>query len=512
MNNSIAECIIFFVIIIKYAICTDTLVSVRTKLGDVQGYSISSNTKGEHLRIFLGIPYAEPPVGNLRFAKPVEKVPWKPTVLKALKFGASCPQPKSFLRRYSLGNNYDRFDEDCLYLNIYSPTNLTSPGTKYPVMVWIHGGSYKFGSGTEYDGRVLSQKGVVVVTMNYRLGALGFLSTDDNEATGNQGLLDQVLALEWIQQNIESFGGNAAKVTIFGQSAGGGSVSLHTFSPLSRGLFRSVIPQSGCALSPWSIYRPPFSIKTYADELASKLQCQFTSSSATVACLRNKSAQEIAETYIAGPPMIAAFAPRVDGYFITDLPENLLHKGDYNHNISVLTGFVPNESADEIPTNFDNGVGYTADHYRQLMGYWSSRFRNSAAVDKAVLCEYKDVYANEEKYLSLFMEMKSDYGYIIPHILMARKYADAGVFTILYEFDFRSVHYPEPKWMGIIHAAELYYLFGSPFFNTLPCPGNPKDTCPQTWYTYQTSWSDTDRKVSEYVMSFWTGFAKNPKM
>lgn len=199
--------------------------------------------------IFRGIPYAAPPVGDRRWREPAPAVAWT-GVRSADKPGKNCIQDQVY-------SDIDAFaagiSEDCLYLNVWTTT--TNAGANRPVMVWIHGGGYTAGYGDEprHNGTRLAQKGAVVVTLNYRMGAFGFLAhpalaAESNGASGNYGIMDQVAALQWVQRNIAQFGGDPAKVTIFGESAGGNSVGALIASPLARGLFRGGILQSGTAL------------------------------------------------------------------------------------------------------------------------------------------------------------------------------------------------------------------------------------------------------------------------
>eukprot|EP00163_Fabomonas_tropica_P011007 TRINITY_DN2142_c0_g1_i3.p1 TRINITY_DN2142_c0_g1~~TRINITY_DN2142_c0_g1_i3.p1 ORF type:complete len:317 (-),score=67.20 TRINITY_DN2142_c0_g1_i3:80-1030(-) len=207
--------------------------------GPVRGYT------SEGVNIWKGIPYAAPPVGDLRFKAPQPAAPWD-NPYDATYTREVCPQFKQDFVMWG--------SEDCLYLNVYSPENATS-SEPLPVMVWFYGGAYIFGDGYElgwYDGRNLARKrNVVIVTMNYRLSAFGFLGLkaladeDPNGSTGNYGVQDQLLALKWVQANINNFGGDPKQVTIFGQSAGGFSVCWHMVNPASAGLFRAAIMESG---------------------------------------------------------------------------------------------------------------------------------------------------------------------------------------------------------------------------------------------------------------------------
>lgn len=198
--------------------------------------------------VYKGIPYAAPPVGELRWKEPQPAEPWK-EVRPCTEFGPACPQPSSDDQGGFMA--VGETSEDCLYLNVWSPAE--TPGERLPVMVWIHGGAFRTGAGSQavYDGVNLAEKDVVVVTINYRLGPLGFfahpLLTEEspNGSSGNYGLLDQVAALEWVERNIASFGGDPDNVTVFGESAGAMSICDLMASPLAEGLFDRAIVQSG---------------------------------------------------------------------------------------------------------------------------------------------------------------------------------------------------------------------------------------------------------------------------
>jgi len=218
-------------------------VIVQTRHGKLEGFSSGG------LQVFRGVPFARPPVGDLRFRPPEAPEPWT-GVRPASEFGASAQQGDLFAQVY--GWDIGKRDEDCLYLNVTTPG---ADAARRPVLVWIHGGIYIVGSGSQglYDAETLVQRGdVVVVTINYRLGAFGFLHLNDLlgrefGASGNAGTLDQLAALRWVRDNIEAFGGDPANVTIFGESAGGMSVATLMGMPSAAGLFRRAIPQSGAA-------------------------------------------------------------------------------------------------------------------------------------------------------------------------------------------------------------------------------------------------------------------------
>ncbi|HSZ17809.1 MAG TPA: carboxylesterase family protein, partial [Terracidiphilus sp.] len=218
---------------------------VKTQEGKIQGKTINN---GE-VKAFLGLPYAAPPSGELRWKAPEPPAKWKGT-RDATKFGAHCAQGRVFDDMVFQDSGPS---EDCLFLNVYAPADATDK-SKLPVMFWIHGGGYAGGASSEprHNGDFLPLKGVVLVTINYRLGVFGFLVTDElakegNGAAGNYGLLDMIAALEWVKGNIQNFGGDPGNVTIFGESAGSFAVSTLMASPLAQGLFAKAIGESGAA-------------------------------------------------------------------------------------------------------------------------------------------------------------------------------------------------------------------------------------------------------------------------
>lgn len=233
--------------------------TVHTKHGSIVGKQVELLDK--RINVFSGIPYAQAPVGDLRLRKPVPYPPWNVT-LNATRRPHQCRQnPHEWP---PLPGKSSNCSEDCLYLNVWAPADVV-PGELRAVMVWIHGGDFILGSSSwdYYDGSMLAAYGeVVVVSMNYRLGRLGFLNAGSDQAPGNQGLYDQNLALQWVRDNIFYFGGNESAVTLFGQDAGAASIAMHMMSPVSSGLFKRAIMQSGGAFwklresSMWSGHVP----------------------------------------------------------------------------------------------------------------------------------------------------------------------------------------------------------------------------------------------------------------
>ncbi|CAC5416317.1 Cholinesterase,Putative inactive carboxylesterase 4,Venom carboxylesterase-6,Juvenile hormone esterase [Mytilus coruscus] len=302
-------------------------VTIKTRLGNINGTKEPTPDYTTSVYKFYNIPYAKPPVGNLRFAKSEPYGRWNGT-LNATSLGLACMQAPEPYPMFT----YNGFSEDCLQLNIYVPNNISS-NIKRSVMVWIHGGAYQFGSGTLYNGTMLAARGdVVVVTINYRLGIFGFLSYNDTSARGNFGLWDQILALQWIQENIADYTGNPSSVTIFGESAGGFSVSLLSVMPSIKGLFKRVIAESGVADSFFALTDDSKLVSVALSDAVGCIYDPITKNyNAMLNCMRSKKAGDILKTLdtlatdIETSIRVAIpLAPVIDGELFNDLPSKVL--------------------------------------------------------------------------------------------------------------------------------------------------------------------------------------------
>ncbi|XP_030569634.1 venom carboxylesterase-6 [Drosophila novamexicana] len=279
---------------------------------------------GRHMRAFMGIPYALPPLGDLRFRPPVEQPAWQGERL-AVKDAPVCMQRDPFRRDMTIEGS-----EDCLYLNVYTPDPVAAE--PLPVMVWFHGGGWQCGSGISsfYGPDFLLEHDIVLVSANFRLGALGFLSTETLDCPGNNGLKDQLQVLRWVHANIAAFGGDPHSVTVFGESAGGASVTYHMLAEKSRGLLHRAIAQSGTYFNPWAQPAHDGVAAQRALKLSELLNCSDAGNdwSAKLKCLRDKPAEDIvAKLYdmfvwdfdpmIPFPPVIE---PEHEGAFLTLRP------------------------------------------------------------------------------------------------------------------------------------------------------------------------------------------------
>ena len=320
-------------------ILVDVASSDGAELGRMMGVvqTADGGVGGRRVWAFKGVPYAVPPVGERRFTYSEVLDDWgDETQLNATTPPPACPQtgypPQDILTPAS-------YNEDCLFLNIFAPENDSSSTESLPVIVFLHYGIYASGAGVVFDGTTLaSYANAVVVTPNYRIGALGFLSTSDDAAPGNYGIMDVVTALRWIQKYIGSFGGDPDNVIAYGVGSGASIAHLISLNGLNDGLMHKIISFSDSVLSPItqaSSYSDPLQ---NAKELATALDCPTTSTDDLVACLKTKSADDIASTSV-GPPSfyLPAFFPVWDGSILKDSPRNILESGDFE-TIPILSG------------------------------------------------------------------------------------------------------------------------------------------------------------------------------
>ncbi|KAI9554675.1 hypothetical protein GHT06_019951 [Daphnia sinensis] len=482
----------------------DPIVNVPT-LGRLRGSRMSS-ASGRTIDAFRAIPYAQPPVGDLRFKDPVPAKDWQGSILDASREGPKCVQFNSIVKDgLVLGQ------EDCLYLNVYVP-HVNGTNDPLPVMVWIHGGAFYMGSGngeTDMFGPdYLLDRDVVLVTLNYRLGPLGFLSTEDAEAPGNYGLLDQSLALRWVRNYIAHFGGNADLITIFGESAGGASVDFHVLSPYSKGLFHRAIIQSGTSTCPWAL-NPK--IGEYTRMLGNHLNCPSGTSRKLLACLRTKKAEEIAGirkyfTIGLGFGMFPlAFVPRIDVErrlpFLPAHPEDLVAQRKFNQ-VPLVLGVTKNEGALVSASLFMNENKHMNEFKSDPIGTirYMIQMENQPNGQEMAQSVHDHLFTLEKPYEDQKEQVEliaSDYGLFKctdDSVTLYSRFNSQPTYYYFYthrgQFSFPQMVGVTPEIdLGVCHADELFLLFSPGFLPRLSVPG--------------------DIKVSAILVDLWTSFAAN---
>ncbi|PAA67079.1 hypothetical protein BOX15_Mlig027411g2 [Macrostomum lignano] len=500
--------------------CLNTRVAFTTK-GKMYGYAIilddpySYRDKGKRfLQIWLGLPYAKPPTrgNNLRFMEPMQ--PDYVDKWDATYYRPSCPQPLDRLQ----GLTNPVADEDCLYLNIFV-TNTTLDEAKsnvYPILVFIHGGEHTYGSAQFTPGHVLAQTNIMVVTVQYRLNAFGYLRLEGSEATGNYGLMDQVQALRYLQQEAEKFRGDRTRVTLMGHGSGAGDVALHSMSPLSgmyaEPLFHRAIWLSGSDLmwGGFTIY--PGESQRYALELAVKTACTNQEPGEMLSCLRQRTHAELAgaasdsqvhERSWLGKP----WSPTVDGKFILDTPENLRSQGRFAQT-RVIGGITWDDGAQfttDLPGVVENASLSAALFKERIMNISLAVFpHDEHAIAKAIEFEYTDWAAtdNNTARLQMLRDLYSDRYYGSGLIRSLRFHADKRPlknFTQMYVFKYRSRNDPKTRYMGAYHGSDLQYIFGLPYLNASNWT-NLGIQRPNFGY------ADLDMNMTDYMMYFISNF------
>ncbi|XP_014664233.1 PREDICTED: cholinesterase 1-like [Priapulus caudatus] len=422
-------------------------------------------------RIFLGIPYAEPPVGALRFARPQPKRPWR-HLLNATERHATCPQAPLSRITYHVTDKWEvntEISEDCLYLNVWAPK--TSYG-HLPVIVWIHGGGFFMGSATLdlYDGKYLAAYGyVIVVSMNYRLGALGFMYLGGDAVAGNMGLLDQLLALRWVKENAASFGGDPGRITLMGESAGASAVGYHLLSPLSAGLFSAAILQSSSPLCRYS-YSAPERILNLSRKLVTALECDRPTEQEVVDCLREVPAEAFPRTSLQPGVvesigiLLHAFTPTVDNYFLLSPPEKAVTQ--VSDTVPIMVSSVADEGTFFVmfglPHLFPtmNSSAVSRAQYSQSVARIFPRYGESTLdVIRYIYSAWP--YGDRENARALGA-MVGDYHFTCPVNRFALLWAETGADVYMYQFSHRTESSAYPEWIGSAHADDLDYTFGMP--------------------------------------------------
>ncbi len=474
MNAKTVPALLVFsaMLIVPLALFAASAPQVKTKSGVVEGKEDGA------VRAFLGIPYAVPPVGDLRWKPPVAVAKWS-GVRKATDFGPHCLQGNVF---GDMTFRDPAVSEDCLSLNVWVPAK--PPSAKLPVMVWIYGGGFVAGSTSEtrQDGTNLAQQGVVVVSMNYRLGIFGFFvhpelaKESGHHAAGNYGLLDQVAALHWVHDNIAAFGGDPENVTIFGESAGSFSVSAQMASPLAKGLFQKAIGESGAAFYSGGLSFETRSVREEKDVKAVSAKLGVSK----LADLRALPAEKLLDPFI--PPQSRGFdfGPDVDGYFLPEPVPAIFAAGKQN-DVPLLAGWNHDEgsfeiafspqkpSAESLKATAQKEFGAKAPEFLKLY---------PADSDQQALRSAQDFAGDSFIAFSTWQWLESQ-----------SKTGKHPVYR--YRFDLGPPSDPKGPQMGAYHSAEIEYVFG------------------QLDSKAGINWRPEDRQLSATMQKYWANFARS---
>jgi len=443
--------------------------TVTTAQGKLQGKTINEGK----VKAFLGVPYAQPPVGDLRWKMPQPVEKWK-GVRDATKFGQHCAQVHVF---DDMIFQDGKESEDCLYLNVYAPADATEK-SKLPVMFWIHGGGYAGGASSEprHNGDFLPLKGVVLVTINYRLGVFGFMSSpelakENNGKSGNYGLADMLKALGWVKENVKQFGGDPDRVTIFGESAGSFAVSTLVASPKSAGLIHRAIGESG------GDFREDPEVERMAHHEAEDAKWIESLGAKSIADMRQMPTEKVLAAAGARKGSMMFFAPIVDGDLLPDTVPAIYAAGKQNK-VPVLAGWNKDEGA-------FLGNGMTVEKWKAMAkGFYP---------DEAKAAEFLKLYKGDTD--AEAARSADDLGGDMFIAFSTYRWIEANAKTTdkpVYRYHFDLAATPSKYHQGTqaFHSDDIEYVFGTldtrPGFNVRP----------------------EDRKLSEQMMTYWTNFAK----
>ncbi|KAG1700081.1 Cholinesterase [Nymphon striatum] len=461
----------------------ETNVVVDTAYGPVKG--ILNTEKGVKIASFLGIPYAKPPIGSRRFTRPDSINPWKQT------YDATRFQPECFTAHKKDTFNHS---EDCLYMNIWAPRNGTS--RLRPVLFYIHGGGFVDGT-ARIPGLLFSAlSNAVVVSMNYRLNLFGFLNLYVEESPGNMGLLDQQLALEWINANIGYFGGDRYDITILGMSAGGASVGYHLLSPKSHNLFQRAAMHSGSPIDTWAFDTKDETL-IKARELADLVRCNGSDATEDpkrlIKCLQNIPAKILNSKNVKIKlvrPMTFSFVPTVDNLFISDTPTELIRKGKFKIT-NIIIGTDKNDGGSFVPESFPEYFKHGFPTGSQIVDITKAMYPKLSKMQLTkVLNKYFKNLEDPLRRKNNTIEagyMMGDTGFVCPSLFLAESMTAFGGKAFYYQF----VHKKSgsESWIDVPHGVDLVYLFG---------------TVQQSSY-----YTVPEKKLSERIVSQWVDFAKN---
>jgi len=479
---------------------------VSTTKGKIQGFD-TSTSHGRTVSAWYGVPFAQPPIGNLRFRHPRPIDSWE-GVKETKQLPNSCIQIKDTMWEGFEGseawNANTKLSEDCLYLNVVVP----KPHPKdAAVLLWIYGGGFWGGTTTLdlYDLRtIVSEENVIAVGIQYRVASLAFLYFDTEDVPGNAGMFDQLMALQWVKDNIEQFGGNPNNITLMGESAGACSVSLHLLSPLSRHLFSQAIMQSASATAPWGVITKEESLLRGL-RLAELMDCPHDRKNirGAIECLRKANATDMVYKEWNGITMgltIGIFTPIIDGSFLDEKPAVSLKRKEFKKT-NILMG-----------ANKDEGMFFIFYYMADLFPKEEDVFINREDFERSIT--ELNVYANPLQRKAIEFEYTNwlnpgdpiknreevdrftgDWQFTCPVVEFAHRYAETGNNVYMYYFTQRASNSPWPIWSGALHADEIAFVFGQPLNRSK-------------------NYNDAEIRLSKKMMTYWANFAKtgNPSL
>ncbi|XP_064475859.1 acetylcholinesterase-like [Ornithodoros turicata] len=482
--------ILYFIFCVATAVATD--ITVYTTGGWIRG--AVERIRGIPIGRFLGIPYAKPPLGSLRYRPPEPASPWQ-GVLETKEFRAACAQANGSFPPDTPGLVDKRIvSEDCLFLNIWAPQTCTK---RKSIVIWIHGGGFRIGTpSTElYDGKLLAAVGdIVVASVAYRLGSLGFLYTGEDSSPGNYGLLDQELAIRWIWDNAEVFGGDRTSITLYGESVGSAAVGLHLLATRNAGIVSRAIMAS---LSPYGIIPPQNEIgRELATTLAKAVGCEVDGNDwiRVVSCLRSVSIEAILRAEDTQYPRdYVTFTPSYGhGYLPLSFQETLRDPNLVPID-ALLIGVTAHEASVFLyakdPERFNMNYEPEGLTYSEALALLACPFypRLPKALQNATTGIFKANVHQGEGILQSLINAVGDLMVTCPTEFFAEAYARVNYPVYFYVFDHRSVKSRFPPWMGATHFTELQYTFGMPF-------------------RFPERYTDLDREQSMLMMKLFTDF------
>lgn len=470
----------------------------------------------KNVSIFLGIPYAKPPIreNGLRFQLPQPMTHWGN--LAADRYRPACPQPHKYT---GIDKSIASTDEDCLYLNIFTPYAKPRSSRLFPVIMHIHGGKYEHGSGNAFPGHMLAaSQEVVVVTFNYRLGVLGFIATADNSSAGNYGLADQLAAIQWVREHIENFNGDSQSITLWGTGAGAASAGLLAMSPRSKDLVKRVIAQSGSASSDWALQKNPIFIRNTSIVIGEHFGCFTRDSYSLIKCLESRSFNEFTTVEVESEVGWLPFSP-VSDYktrdrdfaIVPDTPEQFfaLPYMKFADGFAYMSGVTRDEGSawllEDEEANVKNFVvdrDLFARKIKSFIKVFNVTLNQPAFIDAIdfMYSPWND-RGNLSNYRQGLIDMLTDSWVIAGHDKIVKALLTKRVPTYSYVLNYtiEGLVQPEP-WMGVPHDTEYFLLSGAPFLEAKYFPSiyNLKDA----------RWTEMDRNMSQFFMEAYANFAK----